>query len=120
MEGRATYYHVLLRAVKDNRGRFRPIIADANSHWREVSNEGFKEEADAKDSAELMALAYVRRQRPETTWDKLKAVPWREIATEDSCDFCERPAQTTRPDPSGIPVRLCEEHSEAGRAGSPS
>jgi hypothetical protein len=66
MEARAAYYHVLLRAVKDDRGRFRPIISDANVRWREVSNEGFKDERDAKDSAELMALAYVRKRQPDT------------------------------------------------------
>jgi hypothetical protein len=115
MEARAAYYDVLLRAVKDERGRFRPIVADVRTGWREVSNEGFKDEADAKDSAELLALAYVRRQQPQTTWERLKAVPWREIADADLCDFCDNPAQTTHADSSGIPVRLCEQHGAASR-----
>lgn len=117
MEARAAYYHVLLRAVKDGRGRFRPIIADSTSGWREVSNEGFKQEADAKESAELMALAYVRRKQPDTTWDGLKAVPWREITSDDLCDFCDRAARKTDPDASGIPVRTCEEHAPAAGVG---
>jgi hypothetical protein len=110
MEARAAYYHVLLRAVKDDRGRFRPIISDANVRWREVSNEGFKDERDAKDSAELMALAYVRKRQPDTTWEKLKSVEWHQVDT-DVCDFCDRPAQASKPDATGIPMRLCQTHS---------
>ena len=115
MEARAAYYHVLLRAVKDARGKFRPVIADANVRWRDVSNEGFKDEFDAKDAAELMALAYVRRQRPDTTWDKLKSVPWREVASDNLCDFCDAAAENTVADGSGVPVRLCGAHSAAAQ-----
>src|SRR3712207_7981204 len=43
--------------------RSRPVIADAEKRWREVSNEGFKDETDAKDSAELMALAHLRKSQ---------------------------------------------------------
>jgi hypothetical protein len=113
MEARATYYHVLLRAVKDDRARYRPVVADADVRWREVSNEGFKNESDAKESAELMALAYVRKRQPETTWQRLKQVEWRQIAGNSLCDFCDRPAQVDLPDASGIPVRLCTEHTIA-------
>ena len=112
MELRAAYYHVLLRAVKDDRGRFRPVIADANARWREVSNEGFKDEHDAQDSAELLALAYVRRQEPSTTWEKLKSVEWHRVEHE-VCDFCDRAAQTSKPDATGIPIRACETHAAA-------
>jgi hypothetical protein len=110
MEARAAYYHVLLRALKDDRGRFRPIIADADVRWREVSNEGFKHEDDAKESAELMALAYVRKRQPDTTWEKLRGVEWHHVDTE-VCDFCDRPAQTSRPDATGIPMRFCQAHA---------
>ncbi|HET8549699.1 MAG TPA: hypothetical protein VFL57_16935 [Bryobacteraceae bacterium] len=110
MEARAGYYHVLLRAVKDGRGRFRPVISDANARWREVSNEGFRDENDARDSAELMALAYVRKQQPDTTWAKLRGVEWHHIEGE-VCDFCDAPAQTARPDATGIPMRLCQTHA---------
>jgi hypothetical protein len=111
MEARAVYYHVLLRAVKDARGRFRPIVADANERWREVSNEGFKDEHDAKDTAELMALAYVRKRQPDTAWEKLKQVEWRKIEGNELCDFCDRVAQAEVADTSGIPVRLCTAHT---------
>jgi hypothetical protein len=117
MEARATYYHVLLRAVKDPRGKFRPVIADGRVRWRDVSNEGFKDEFDAKDAAELMALAYIRRQQPDTSWEKLKAVPWRELQEEEVCDFCDQAARTSVPDVSGIPVKMCEAHSATAQAG---
>jgi hypothetical protein len=110
MEARAAYYHVLLRAVRDDRARFRPVVADGEQRWREVSTEGFRNEDDAKESAELMALAYIRKQRPETTWEKLRGVEWHRVDTE-VCDFCDRPAQSSKPDATGIPLRTCQTHS---------
>ena len=116
MEARAAYYHVLLRAAKDSRGRFRPVIADTGRRWREVSNEGFKDETDAKDSAELMALAYIRREQPEVEWAKLKGVQWQEV-TVDLCDFCAEPAHTNVSDASGVPIRRCVGHATGAAAG---